>query len=228
MNDSVENRCIYCGKTFKKAQTLFVHVCEKKRRANAKNEKHVVIAFDAFNRFYKINHAATQDKTYDDFMQSPFYNAFVKFGSFVNNVNPLYPHNFIDYVVKSGVKLDHWCRDDLYDNYVVNLIRTENVETALERSINHMIDWGKTTGMEWDQYFVSVSLNRFVYDIKDGKISPWLVLQTSSGKNMLKQMSDEQLEKITVVIDPSFWMIKFKRQPSDVELVKMVVNESKL
>ena len=36
-----------------------------------------------------------KQKTYEEFCASPYYNAFVKFGSFVNNVKSLYPKNML-------------------------------------------------------------------------------------------------------------------------------------
>jgi hypothetical protein len=220
--------CQYCSHTFTKEKTLAVHLCEQKRRALAKTEKHVVLGYDTYNRFYRKTQNSRQDKTYEEFAKSPYYNSFVKFGSFVSNVNPLYPDRFIDYVVVSGVKLDHWCRDELYEKYVGDLIRTETVETALQRSIGHMMSWGDDNKAQWNHYFLYVSLSRACYDIKDGKISPWIVLNSKSGKDMLKKFSDEQLSHIGGIIDLQFWMHKFKRLPADVELVKQVVRESNI
>ena len=209
-----------------KENTLAVHICEQKRRALARTEKHVVLGYDTYNRFYKRTQNFKGDKTYDDFARSPYYNAFVKFGSFVSNVNPLYPERFMDYVVTSGVKLDHWCRDELYDKYVVDLIKTETVETALQRSITHMMSWGEDNQAPWNHYFLYVSLSRATYDIKDGKISPWIILNCANGKAMIKKFSDEQLNAINVIMDIPFWLNKFKRLSADVELVKQVVKES--
>lgn len=220
--------CQYCKKGFMKENTLAVHICEQKRRALARTEKHVVLGYDTYNRFYKRTQNFKVDKTYDDFAKSPYYNAFVKFGSFVSNVNPLYPERFMDYVVTSGVKLDHWCRDELYDKYVVDLIKTETVETALQRSITHMISWGEDNQAQWNHYFLYVSLSRATYDIKDGKISPWIVLNSANGKSMIRKFSDEQLNAVNVIMDVPFWLNKFKRLPADVELVKQVVRESSI
>ena len=220
--------CQYCNGTYSKEKTLVVHVCEQKRRALAQTERHVLLGFDTYNRFYKKTQNAKQDKTYEEFRKSAYYNAFVKFGSFVSNVNPLYPDRFIDYVVTSGVKLDHWCRDELYDSYVVDLVKREPVNVALERSIKHMISWGDTNTAQWNHYFHYVSLSRAAYDIKDGKISPWLILNSISGKDMLKRFNDEQLNAIMVIMDVPFWMNKFKRSQDDVELVKQVVKESNI
>jgi hypothetical protein len=221
--------CGYCNKGFMQEKTLFVHVCEQKRRSMARTEKHVVLGFDTFQRFYKFSQPQSkQDKTYEDFTKSPYYNSFVKFGSFVSNVNPLYPEKFIDYVVRSGVKLDHWCRDELYEQYVFDLIRKETVETALQRSLQTMMDWGDTHNAQWNHYFLYVSLSRACYDIKDGKISPWLILNSANGKAMLQKLSDEQLSHIQGIIDPQFWINKFRKLPEDVLVVKDVVKESNI
>lgn len=220
--------CEHCGTKFMKEKTLFVHVCEQKRRALAKTEKHVQIGYDTYTRFYQKTQKFKGIKTYDEFARSPYYNAFVKFGSFVSNVNPLYPDRFIDFIVTSGFKLDHWCRDELYDAYVLDLIKSEPVETALQRSITHLMSWAEENKAEWNHYFLYVSLSRATFDIRDGKVSPWLLLNCPSGKAMLAKFSDEQLEAIAQQIDPPFWIKKFKKHLDDVELVKQVVKESKL
>ena len=221
--------CGHCGKGFVQEKTLFVHVCEQKRRYMARTEKHVILGFDTFQKFYRLTQPnSKQDKTYEDFCKSSYYNAFVKFGSFVSNVNPLYPEKFIDYVVRSGVKLDHWCRDELYEQYVFDLIRRESVETALQRSIQTMMTWADDHSAQWNHYFLYVSLSRACYDIKDGKISPWVILNSNSGKAMLQKFSDEQLAHVQKIIDPPFWVSKFKKLSTDVTFVKEVVKESNI
>jgi hypothetical protein len=228
IKDLATYTCTHCGNKFTKEKTLVVHMCEQKRRSLAKTEKHVVMGYDTYNRFYRKTQGAKQDKTYEEFAKSPYYNAFVKFGSFVSNVNPLYPDRFIDFVVTSGVKLDHWCRDELYEKYVLDLIKVETVETALQRSIGHMMVWAETNKSQWNHYFHYVSLSRATFDIKDGKVSPWLILNCKSGKEMLAKFSDDQLASIGTTIDPQFWINKFKKLPADVELVRQVVKESSL
>ena len=220
--------CQFCGNGFMQERTLAVHICEQKRRHLAKNEKHVVLGFQTYNKFYQLTQNLKNQKNYEDFRKSPYYNAFVKFGSYVNNVNPLYPDHYIDWVVKSGVKLDHWCRDSLYEQYVLELIHTENVETALQRSVTHMQSWANDNDSQWNHYFNYVSTNRATFDIKDGKISPWLILNCQSGKKLLNSLNDEQLDSISTVIDPNVWLKKFKKQREDLELVKEVVKEANL
>jgi len=221
-------QCQFCGSKYMQEKTLAVHMCEQKRRHFAKDEKHVVVGYTAFNKFYQLTQKQGQNKTYDEFARSPYYNAFIKFGSYVHNIHPLYPEKYIEYVIKSGVKLDHWCKDALYEKYVLNLIHTEAVETALERSVAHMEEWAQENNSSWNHYFKYSNTNRSVFDIKDGKVSPWLLLLSKTGKEMLTSLRDDQLSAISNIIDPVVWSKKFKKQTFDVELVKAVIKEADL
>ena len=221
-------KCEYCGKLFAKEKTLFVHICEQKRRHLAKNEKHVHLGLITFQKFYELTQRTKKQKTFDEFASSPYYTAFVKFGSFMSNTNPIYPERFIDFVIKSGIKLDHWCRDELYDQYISELIKIEPADGAIQRTLGTMMDWGDKNKAQWEHYFAYVNLNRATHDIKEGLVSPWVILNSKSGKDMLKRMNDEQLAIVGPVIDPGFWSRRFKSLPADVELVKDVIKEAKI
>jgi len=221
--------CDYCNTGYTREKTLLAHMCEPKRRWLQKDEKRVTLGFYAFQRFYKLSAGHKNEKTYEDFVKSSFYNAFVKFGSFVNNVRPLYPDKYIDYVVTSNVKLDHWCREEMYEKYALEFILKEDAITALERSVKTMMEWAaENEPAPWNHYFQHVSLNRAVWQIKDGKISPWLLLNCKSGKEMLSKFNDEQLDMVYHVINPEHWAMRFKRKPQDVQLAKDVAKESSL
>jgi len=219
-------KCEYCGKAFAKEKTLVVHVCEQKRRHLSKNERHVQAGLLTFQKFYSLAQKSQNVKTFEEFASSSYYNAMVKFGSFIINTSPVYPERFIDYVIKSGVKLDHWCRDELYTAYIIELIRTEPADGAIQRTIKTMMEWGDTNNAPWEHYFQYINLNRATHNIKEGLVSPWLVLNTKAGKEMLNRMNDEQLDIIALVIDPQFWIKRFKALPADVELVKDVIKEA--
>jgi len=219
-------QCVHCGKRFMQEKTLMAHMCEPKRRAMQRSEKRVQAGYMAWNRWYELSQNQRKPKSYDDFCKSSYYNAFVKFGSFVTNVSPLYPDKFVDFVIKSGVKLDHWCRDELYEKYLYEMLKIEPVESAVQRTITTMMEWGDTSGAQWQHYFRYVNLNRSVHDIRNGKLSAWVILNCVSGKEMLQNMNDEQLELIQSALDIPFWVKKFKSKPDDTELVKEICKES--
>lgn len=230
MIDLVEQpfTCVHCDKSFMKEKTLVAHMCEQKRRALQRDEKRVQAGFMAYNRFYQLTQNNKKLKTYEDFCQSSYYNAFVKFGSFVNNVNPIYPDKFIDYVIKSGVKLDHWCRDTLYETYLLEMLKVEPVEGAIQRSLQTMMEWANDRKSMFNHYFLYVSLNKAVHDIVNGKVSPWLILNCNTGKKMMAKMSDEQLAMVSAVVDVPYWFKKFKELPADVTMVEEICKETEI
>ena len=218
-------KCVHCNKSFMQDKTLVAHMCERKRRALQKDEKRVQAGYMAFNRWWQLAQNAKKLKTYEEFCDTSYYNAFVKFGSFLNNVNPIYPEKFIDYVIKSGVKLDHWCKDELYDQYLIEILKVEPVESAVQRSLQTMMEWAEDHNANYEHYFNYVSLNRAVHDIRNGMISPWIILNTVSGKDMVQKMTDEQLNMISTHFEVPFWLRKFKEVPADVMLVKEICKE---
>jgi hypothetical protein len=223
-----EHSCNYCGKGFVHEKTLETHVCEKKRRMLQKNDKAVRLGFYAFQRFYRLSLGQDGEKTYESFVDSNYYSAFVKFGSFLSNVSPLYSEKFIDYIVTSNIKIDKWRDERLYENYVLAIIKKENPMVALERSIKTMNEWSEKNSLPWHTYFTECSKNRIVWDIKDGKMSPWLVLNCDTGKQCLSSFSDEQLVLVYEILNPQYWTLKFKKSSADIEFIKQIAKESKL
>jgi hypothetical protein len=144
------------------------------------------------------------------------------------HISPLYPEKFIDYVILSRIKLDHWSRDDLYETYLIDTLKAEPVEAALRRSIATMMDWAVEQHAQWSDYFRLVNTNRAVQHIQQGKISPWLLLGCKAGKNLLKSLNDEQLQMTARFISPEFWTAKFKSYPADHLFVQETAKEAKI
>ena len=89
-----------------------------------------------------------------------------------------------------------------------------------------MMEWAETNNARWEDYFAYANLNRTTHDIKEGLISPWILLNSKGGRDMLNNMNDEQLAIVSPVIDPKFWKHRFNTLPADVELVKEVIKEA--
>ena len=64
--------------------------------------------------------------------------------------------------------------------------------------------------------------------IRNGKISPWLLLNCKSGKELVSGFSDEQLELISSAFDFPFWIKRLKSSPADVALVKEICKEANI
>ena len=93
-------KCKYCDKEFRRESTLAAHLCENKRRWQQEKEIGVQFGLQAYLRFYEMTQGSAKLKSYEDFVKSPYYVAFVKFGRHMVSIRAVNPRMFIDWVIK--------------------------------------------------------------------------------------------------------------------------------
>lgn len=220
--------CEFCGKAFRRENSVIIHACEQKRRFQQKNERGVQLGFMAYQRFYKLRQNVKKAPSYEDFCKSQFYLGFVKFGRHIKMTSALKPDKFIDYVIKSGKKLDKWCTDRVYEEYLHDMLRRENPNDTLERAFAVMIEWGDENNAPWKDYFRYAHPSKICMEIWRGRISPWVLYNCKSGVEFLSRANEDQLADIFPYIDPDFWMKKFDDYLVDTEFVKETLAEAGL
>lgn len=219
-------KCQYCGQAFTRETSLAAHQCEPKRRAQQKNEMGVQLGYQSWIRFYELTQGSAKNKTYDDFAKNQFYSAFVKFGRHCHSINAIHSGRFIDYVIKNNIKVDHWCKDIHYERFLFEVLRTEAAQDALDRGINHMVEWSEEVGEEWNDYFRTVSNSRLVSNIMNGRISPWLLYCCDNAADALGRLHESDVNKIWPWIDPDFWQKRLNDYAADAELAKHILSEA--
>jgi len=222
-----EFECKYCKNKFHKASTLSKHMCVKKRRHMEVDTPASRLGFRAFQRFYDITTNVKKQKTMHDFIDSPFYIDFVKFGNHLASLRPVYPDRFSDFVIKNSVKLKDWTKDFVYYTYVDNLVKSEPAEAATDRTITEIIAWTSQNNTIFTEFFYKVSPNEAAHMIKTGKISPWVLYLCNSGGELMDKFNDDHAKTIGSIIDPGFWMKKFKNN-NDVEYIKSILEQAGL
>lgn len=221
--------CKYCKKSYTKESTLAAHLCEPKRRYQQQNDVGVQIGFKAYLRFYEITQGSAKLKTYDDFASSQYYGAFVKFGRHLVGIRAINAASYVDWLLKNNKKLDHWCKDSFYVEWMREYLKKEAVQDALERALKEMQNYAdESLDGVFNDYFKKGSSNRIVQHITNGRISPWIVYNCTSGIEWLDKINDEQIEMLMPWIDPDFWQRKFKDYMADTEWVKDVLAKAAL
>jgi len=218
--------CRYCKKSFVKETTLIAHMCEPKRRYQQEKETGVQLGLKAYLRFYEISQGSAKTKNYDDFVGSPYYTAFVKFGRHLVGVRCVNTASFTDWLLKNNKKIDHWCKEALYLEWLHEYMKKEAVQDALERALKEMQDYSDAEPKlqnNFNNYFRLGSANRIVHHISNGRISPWIVYNCDSGVDFVGSLNEEQIAIIMPWIDPDHWQRKFKDYLADTEWVKSVL-----
>jgi len=221
-------KCEFCGKSFRREKSLMAHACEQKRRHQQEKEIGVQFGYRAYKRFYEMTQNKKVPPSYDEFCKSQYYLAFVKFGRHIKMIRALKPERFIDWVIKENKKLDKWCTDKVYEDYLHDTIRKENPNDTLQRAFTEMIDWGDKEGAEWNHYFKYAAPNRVVQSIIRGSISPWVLYNCDSGLEFLGKLNEEQLGFIFEYIDPDYWTSRFGNYVADAEYIKDTLKEAGL
>jgi len=218
--------CRYCEKKFTRESTLAVHLCEQKRRYQQQNETGVKIGMQAYLRFYEITQGSAKLKTYDDFAASSYYRAFVKFGRYCQDIRAINIPRFIDWLLKNNKKLDHWCRDSIYTEYLTEYVKTEAATDALTRAIEYSIEWEEKTGNPARDCLRYGNDNALCYAVQSGRLSPWVLYNSDSGVEFLNRLNSDQVSIVWASIDPEYWQKRFRDYPADTEYVKEILRQA--
>lgn len=221
-------QCKYCKTKFHKEQTLQTHMCVKKRRFIDKDSAGARFGFRAFQRFYDLTTQSKKAKTIEDFIDSPFYIDFAKFGNHLALLRPINIEKYIDYVILNGVKLKDWTKDFVYYVYIEDLVKKEPALSAMERTITEIINWSETNKTEFSKFFSEVNPNEAAQLIVTGRISPWVLYLSPTGDDLMSRLNEDHGKIIGSIIEPSFWMRKFKKQADDVEYIRDLLEQSGL
>jgi hypothetical protein len=220
------HQCRYCEKTFQRENSLAVHVCEPKRRFQEQDETGVRLGLQAYLRFYEITQGSAKLKTFDDFARSPYYRAFVKFGRYCVAIRAVNTARFIDWVVRQNKKIDHWCRDSVYTEYLTEYVRTEDVSDAVARAMETAIAWSQETGSPDRDYLRYGNDNVICYAVSTGRITAWCLYNSDSGQTFLARINTDQVAMIWPWIDADFWQRRFHDYAADTEYVRDLLRKA--
>ena len=208
-----------------------MHLCEPKRRRQQETETGVQFGYRAYLQFYEFSQGSAKYKSYEDFATSPYYNAFVKFGRYCVNIRAINVTSFTQWLLKNNKKLDYWCSDRLYEEWMLDYLRKENPQDALERALKEMTEYAEAnTELKngFNDYFRYGNVNRIIHHISSGRISPWIVYNCASGIRFLEDLSEDQVALVLPYIDPEVWQRRFQDYLADTEWTKDILTRAGL
>ena len=219
-------KCQYCDKSFVRENSLLVHVCEQKKRYQSQNETGVQIGLNAYLKFYEMSQGSSKLKTFDDFAKSPYYRAFVRFGQYCVSIRAINVPRFTEWLLKNNKKIDYWCRDSVYGEYLTEHLRIENPMDAVQRAIKSSIAWSEETGNPPHDYVRFGNDNALCYAVTTGRLSAWALYNSDSGLEFLGRLNSEQINMTWSYIDSDHWQKKFRDHPEDTEYTKQILKKA--
>lgn len=219
-------RCQYCKKDFVKEASLAVHSCEPRKRFMSREQPGVRLGFHAYLKFYELTQGSAKKKTYEEFAESPYYKAFVKFGNYCVDIRAINPTRFVEWLLKQNKKIDYWCKDSAYTEYLHDYLRVESVGDALSRAIEYSIDWAESHRSPSHDCLRFGNTNVMCYAITSGRVSAWVVYNCESGQKFLSELTPEQVAMIWPYIDSDTWQRKFRDYPEDQKFAQEILTKA--
>ena len=226
-NTEINFGCEFCKRTFVRERTMLKHICEYKHRWLERDRRGNQIGFQSFVQFYKKHSTAKKEKTYEEFIKSAYYTAFVKFGNYCLEINALNVPRLVEYYLKENIKIDNWTSDLNYNSYLIDYLKTEDYLDAVHRSIEVCIECAEEEKIQSKDYLRYGNRNKICHLIVAGRISPWVLYQSESGTQFLDDIQEDLIKFIYEYINPVQWAIKFSKETDKVTEVKSLLKELK-
>jgi hypothetical protein len=221
-----KHSCEFCNRVFLKETTILKHLCEYKQRWMNKDLQGNRLAFQTWLQFYNKHTASKKQKTYQEFIRSAYYIAFVKFGNYCVDINVINVSRYSDWLLKNQIKIDAWCSDSTYTKYLCEYLRTEDPLDAIARSIETTIEKASEERILSKDYIRYGNSNKICYAITTGKISPWMLYQSQSGTEFLDKLTEDQIKMIIDYINPEQWALKFIKDKESATEVKELLKKA--
>lgn len=217
--------CEFCGRKFARESTVYNHLCEQKRRWLDRDRPSNRIGYTGWLQFYNKHSSQRKERTYEDFIKSTYYIAFVKWGNYCVDVGVLNPPRYLDWLLHNKIKIDAWHLDSNYNRYLCEYLREEDAYDAVARSVKTTNEIASDTGIADRDVLRWGNPGKICHNISKGKISPWILYHSKSGVEFLNRLDPTQVKMIFDYINPELWAIVFKRRSSDVAEIKTLLDQ---
>lgn len=218
--------CEFCKKEFARETSMAVHMCEPKRRWQERDERGVQLGLQAYLEFYRHQQGSARLKTFQDFADSAYYRAFVKFGRYCVDTRVINPSQFMSWLLKHNKKIDRWCSDQLYTEYLVEYVQVEAAADALERAMEYALTWAESNSAAPQDCVRYGNVNATCHAIVTGRISPWIIYCSNSGQEFLTNLNSEQVAMIWPYINSDIWQRRLSDYAADREWVTDILTKA--
>lgn len=207
--------CGFCQRSFRRESSLAVHMCEPKRRHSERDERGVQLGLQAFLKFYQTLQGSSRLKTWDDFVASSYYRAFVKWGRYCVDTRAIMPERFLDWLLTNNKKIDQWASDRTYTEYLIQYLPREAVQDALRRAELWSQDWSERAGAPAHDCLRYGNHNAVCHAVVTGRLSAWVLYNCESGRAFLSQIDPQQMQMLWPYINSDTWSRRFQDYAAD-------------
>jgi hypothetical protein len=216
--------CQYCGKKLLKESSLLKHSCAQMEKMRICKTRKGTSAFNDYKTWLSFK-LKTVSKL-ETFVDSKFFNTFVKFQDFAASKGIPDRKAFMRYMVQRNMPPTMWQSDDTYDAFILHYDATVSPMAMVKTTLSTMQKLATILECDINQIFDDLLPAEVAKLIFERRLSPWVLLLSKKFTHYLHMLKDpSQYVMITTVIDVDDWHLKFKKNPTVVAEIKTIITE---
>ena len=198
--------CEFCSATFVNKKNLKKHNCKyKKRYLHIKTNRRGLSAFNYYKKWLSISGKSIKYVDEHTFVHSIHYNHFVKFISHIKEKGIPDILLFIRIMVKKGISPQNWLHEKTLELFLEEYDLSDPVK-QISISVDTIIRITDALECEPKEIFNILTVPDISMLVKTRKISPWLLLNSSTFKEYLKNRATaSDREYIQKFVNPKKW-----------------------
>lgn len=211
--------CEYCGSVLKTTRGLEKHRCQRKALIEETGEISLVRAYTLFDFWFRYNGLAKKSKTIEQFMKSPYFNLFIGFEKHVA-ASRVHSREFLKWLVDTRVNSRDWTKESVLAAFSSFYSKNCEAVPSMTKTLENIAVWCDQHGIDSGDFFRYIGPGEAIQWMRNGKLSPWVVLVSEKSMQMFERMSKEQIDFSGELMDLDHWEARFRSSPSETDVVK--------
>lgn len=217
-------QCRFCAKSFAREDRYFDHECKLMKRDEEFRTPSGQAAWSFYQHWLTLQRRMVP--AFESFLSSKYYNSFIKFARFVQQVQIPDTDLFIQLMKDKDISPVLWTNDQVYASYIEYLDRTVPPLKQSEISINTLLEYADNHKIDVSGVFGVMTPGEIIDLLSKRKLSPWLLLFSTKFKELyMNKASPEQKIKMDTLIRHEYWSKKLKKHQPDTLVIKKYVQE---
>lgn len=215
-------QCKFCEKRFIKESWYLAHKCKQMRRAETLQSVDGQAAWDTYQTWMLFQKKVVSRT--ESFIDSRFFNSLLKFVKWSRDVGIPDRKIFIRFMVEQNISPLIWTNDEIYTSFLeyfdLRVAPLDHVRIAVDT----LLDLCEEYECEASHIFEKIDPNVVIINLRQRKLSPWLLLNSKAFRHMFANRTTEH-QKIVLqtLIRYDHWKKQFDKNKSVLDEIKIII-----
>lgn len=159
------------------------------------------------------------------FIASKFYQSFIKFAAFCQSTRLPNVDSYIRHMVTHDIPPVIWTHTAMYEEWIRSTTTEKSPAKLVQSSAMFLCNAAEEHDCDVTDIFAHVTSSEVSQWIRNGDVSPWLLLTSSKFKLWYKDLDEDDKDNMSKVLDVEEWVDKIRSNPNTITRTKAIVIE---